>query len=131
VSETFDKGLLGGGIDETGVVEPGDGENPAHLTREPTNEESSAFARQLLVGEDDRRDPGGVDEVAALEADKDLDIVSDGGIEPLPKLVGDGEVQLALHSDFATSGVEVCLADPERAHLRRGCGRTRTSTATV
>jgi hypothetical protein len=85
--ETLGKRLLGAGIDETKVVEPGDGEDPAHLTRGTADEESSALARQLLVSEEDRRDPGGVNEVATLEADKDVGIV---GNEPPLELVGDG-----------------------------------------
>lgn len=129
--ETLGKGLLSAGIDETSMVKPSDGEDSAHLTRGTADEESAAFVRQQLVGENDCRDPSGVDEVAALETDKNLNIVDDGGIEPPLKLVGDREIQLALHSHFAASGVEVYLADPKRAQLRRWRGRARTSTATV
>jgi hypothetical protein len=44
------------------------------------------------VGEENRRDPGGVDEVAPLEAYEDFDVLHGRGFEPLLKLVGDGEV---------------------------------------
>jgi hypothetical protein len=75
------------------------------------------------VREEDRRNPGGIDEVAALEADEDFDAVCDGDVQPSLELVGDGEVQLPLHSHFAALGIEVYLADLEDAHrrpLRRG-----------
>jgi hypothetical protein len=40
------------------------------------------------VGQDDRRNPGGIDEVAPLEADVDFDVIHSSGIKPLLKLVG-------------------------------------------
>jgi hypothetical protein len=69
------------------------------------------------VSRNDRREPGGVDEVTPLEGYQNFDVVHDCGLEPLLKLIGDGEVQLALHSHFAILGVEIYLADPERTHL--------------
>jgi hypothetical protein len=39
------------------------------------DEQAPALVRHQLVGQDNRRDPGRIDEIAPLEADHDFDIV--------------------------------------------------------
>lgn len=89
-SKALGQGLLNAGIDQTKMIQSGDCEDPAHLMGGAADEESSAPALQPLVSEDDRRDPGGVDEVAPREADKNIDFVAYGGVESPSKLIGDG-----------------------------------------
>ncbi len=115
--ESLGQRLVGAGIDEADIVQASEGQDAPYLSRGIADEKASAPASHQLVGHDDRRDPGGVDEVTPLEAYEDFEVLHGRGFEPLLKLVGDGEVQLALHANFATSVVEVDLADAKRTYL--------------
>lgn len=116
LATTLRQPRLGAVIDESVFAQAREGENATYLTRWVAEDEASPLTCHQLVTLDDCCDPDGIDEVALVEVYEDIDILCGGGIEPPFKLIGDGEVQLTLHSQLATSGV-VILDDPKCAHL--------------
>jgi hypothetical protein len=70
------------------------------------------------VGAEDHRDPGGVDEGAALQADQDPFALLAGLEQDLVELAGNREIELPFDLDVAGAALELALADFETLHHR-------------
>jgi hypothetical protein len=65
------------------------------------------------VGAQDHRDPGGVDEGAALEADQHAAALGDSGGQDLVKLTRDCEVELPFDLYIPAARPQISLGDVE------------------
>lgn len=132
-AEALGQGCLGAGVEEALAIQAGDVENSAHRRRGFADDEAPFPLGQRLASMEDRRDPGGVDEVAAAEADEDFETLLDGGVEMASQLTDDGEVELTLHPQLPARGVEIHGLDSEWAHLwhRRGPAGVQRSESVV
>jgi hypothetical protein len=69
-----------------------------------------------VVGAEDDRDAGGVDEGAAIEPDQDAAVLADRRLQHLLEAPGHGEVELADHLDVPAALLQVALGDFESLH---------------
>jgi hypothetical protein len=113
------QGLLGTVKDEAVAGEPGHREHPQYLVGRRVDDEFVAHFLHPVMGAEDDRDPGGVDEGAALQTDQHLAALGDRGGEDFVELAGDREVELAFDLDLPSTWSQVTGAHFEGLHHHR------------
>src|SRR4051794_5214090 len=113
------QGVFGVAEDEAVGRQPGQGEDAKNLLRGIADDDACSSLSEAIVGKDDRRDAGRVDEIALPEPDQDRSSDRVAAFEGVLQLLGDGEVELPLHLDFTTTGTEVPFSELEGSQLRQ------------
>jgi len=111
------QGFVGGLEDQAVVDQAGYRENAVNLARGPVDGDPFALGRHLVIDMDDDRDCGRVDELTALKPDQDLVVLGRGSFERVFQLVGDRQVDLALHLDLVAARLDGSLSQLEGSHL--------------
>lgn len=111
LSETLGQGSVGAGVNEAGAVQAGEGEDPVHRGRRFADGETPTLGSYPPVRQNDGGDPGGVDEVALVEADEDVKVLFGGGIQPPLEPIDNGHVKLACDSQLAAFAIQTYLMD--------------------
>src|SRR6187402_602069 len=108
--------LLGAGEDEAVGGQPGHREDSLDLVARCVDGEAAALLLHPAMGAEDHRDPGGVDEGAAREADEDAVALGHRRRQDLVELAGDGEVELAFDLDISAARLPVVGGDVKALH---------------
>jgi hypothetical protein len=105
--------------DEAVRGQSGDGEDAKDLSGGGTGDHPPTLFSEPLMGVDNRRDPGRIDEFATLEINQDLPAFGTDAYERLLQLLRNRKVQLTLHLDPAAVRTEIFLNEFESSQMRQ------------